>query len=112
MPDIQVKGECTALQQNGPGNFVSNQQSALPAGSISLNYHVVFQKQCGVRNHCNRGDLNVAAEMALQLHDMIITTARTVENEVVHIEENESMDRLHIHTVSHIQYLAKDPEGH
>ena len=35
-PDIKERRECTTLQQNGPGNRVSNQQRTLPLEGNSL----------------------------------------------------------------------------
>jgi len=54
---------------------------------------------------------NTTAEMALQYRDIIITGARTVDKGVVDVEENESWERLKIHTVSLVRYMGKGMEG-
>jgi len=54
---------------------------------------------------------NATAEMALQYCDIIITAARTVDNGVVDVEENESWERLKIHPVPLIRYMGKGTEG-
>jgi len=50
-------------------------------------------------------------EMALQNKDIIITAARIVPKGVVHIEENESRDKLQIYTVPLIWYMGKGTES-
>jgi len=49
--------------------------------------------------------------MALQYCYIIITAARTVDNGVVDVEENESWERLKIHAVHLIWYMGKGTEG-
>jgi hypothetical protein len=53
---------------------------------------------------------NATAEIALQYRDIIITAARTVDNGVLDVEENESCETLKIHTVTLIRYLGKGTE--
>jgi len=53
---------------------------------------------------------NATAEMALQYSDIIITTASTVNKGVEDVEENESWERLKIHTVPLIRYMGKGTE--
>jgi len=55
--------------------------------------------------------LNGTAEMARQSRDIIIAGARTVNKEVIDVEENESWERLKIHTVPLIRYMGKGTEG-
>jgi len=54
---------------------------------------------------------NATAEMALQYRDIIISAVRTLNKGVVDVEENESWERLKIHTVPPIRYMAKGAEG-
>jgi len=54
---------------------------------------------------------NATAEMALLSCDIIITAARTVDKGVVDVEENESWDRLKIHTVPLVRNMEKGTEG-
>jgi hypothetical protein len=54
---------------------------------------------------------NVTAEMAMQYCDIIITAASTVDRGVVDVEENETWERLKIHTVPLVQYMGKGTEG-
>jgi len=49
---------------------------------------------------------NATVEMALQYHNIIITAARTVDNGVVDVEENESWEWLKIHSVPPIRYMG------
>ena len=50
---------------------------------------------------------NATAEMALQYRDIIITAAGMVDNGVVDVKENESLERLKIQTVPLVQYMGK-----
>jgi len=54
---------------------------------------------------------NATAEMALQYRDIIITAARTVDNGVVDVEENESWERPKIHAVPLVRYMGKGTDG-
>jgi hypothetical protein len=54
--------------------------------------------------------LNATAEKALQYRDIFITAVRKVYKEVVDVKENESWDRLKIHTVPLVRYLGKSTE--
>jgi hypothetical protein len=53
----------------------------------------------------------VTAEMALRYHDNISTAARTVDRGVVYVESNECWERIKIHAVSLVRYMAKGTEG-
>jgi len=50
---------------------------------------------------------NATAEMALQIRDITIMAARTVDKGVVDIQENESWSRLKIHAVPLVWYMWK-----
>jgi hypothetical protein len=54
---------------------------------------------------------NATAAMALIYRDVIITAARTVDNGVIDVEENESWERFKIHTVPLVRYMGKATEG-
>jgi hypothetical protein len=54
---------------------------------------------------------NTTAEMALQYRDITITAARTVDNGVLDVEENQSWERLKIHAVPLVRYMGKGTEG-
>jgi hypothetical protein len=54
---------------------------------------------------------NATAAMALIYRDVICTAARTVDKEVIDVEENECWERLKIHTVSIVRYIGKGTEG-
>jgi len=54
---------------------------------------------------------NATSEMPLQCRNIIITAARTVDKGVVDVEENQSCERLMIHTVPLIRYMGKGTEG-
>jgi hypothetical protein len=54
---------------------------------------------------------NATAEMGMRYRDIIITAARTVDREVVHVEENETWERLQIHAVPLVRYIGKGTEG-
>ena len=53
---------------------------------------------------------NATAEMALQYRDIIITAVRTVDEGVVDVEENESVEQLPIHAVPLRWYMGKGTE--
>jgi len=53
---------------------------------------------------------NATEAMAEWYRDIIIIDARTVNKGVVDIEDNESCERLKIHTVPLIQYMGNGPE--
>jgi hypothetical protein len=54
---------------------------------------------------------NATPEIALLYGDIIITSARTVNKGVVDVEQNESLERLKIHTVPLIRYMGKGMKG-
>jgi hypothetical protein len=54
---------------------------------------------------------NATAAMPLQEWDIIITTARKVDNRVVDVEGNESWRGLKIHAVPLIRYMGNGTEG-
>ena len=54
---------------------------------------------------------NATAEMAMRYRNIIITAARTVDKQVVDVEENEIWERLMIHAVPLVQYMGKGTEG-
>jgi hypothetical protein len=49
--------------------------------------------------------------MAPQYHDRIIKAARTVNNGVVDVEENDSLERLKNHAVPLIRHMGKRTAG-
>jgi hypothetical protein len=53
---------------------------------------------------------NATAEMAMQYRDIIFTAARTVNKGVVHVEENETWERLKIHAVPLVWYMGRSTE--
>jgi len=54
---------------------------------------------------------NSTAEIALQYHDIISTTARNVDKVIVDVHVNESWERLQIHAVPFVRYMGKGTEG-
>ena len=54
---------------------------------------------------------NATADMALQYHDILITAARTVNKDIMDVEENESCEKLMIHAVTLIRYTGKGTQG-
>jgi len=55
--------------------------------------------------------LNAPAEMPLQYRDIIIMALMMVDIVVIDVEENESSERLKIHTVTLRQYMGKGTQG-
>jgi hypothetical protein len=53
---------------------------------------------------------NATAEMPVHYHDMIRTTARTVDKLVVDVEETESWECVQIQAVPFIKYMGKGTE--
>jgi hypothetical protein len=49
--------------------------------------------------------------MALICRDVNITTARTVDNSVINIEDNEAWEMLKIHAVPLVRDMGKGREG-
>jgi hypothetical protein len=54
---------------------------------------------------------NEIEQMALQYHDIIFCAARTVDKEVVDVQQNESWEKLKIHTVLLILYGGQGTEA-
>jgi hypothetical protein len=54
---------------------------------------------------------NATAVMALTYGDVIINAAHTVDKGVIDVEENESWERLKVHAVPLVRYMAKGTEG-
>jgi hypothetical protein len=54
---------------------------------------------------------NATAEMSMQYRDIIITVVRTIDRGVVDVEENDTWERLKIHSVPLVRYMGKGTEG-
>jgi len=54
---------------------------------------------------------NATAQMAMWYCDIIITAARPGDRGVVDVKDNETWERLKIHTVPLVQYMGKGTDG-
>jgi len=54
---------------------------------------------------------NATAQMAMRYSDIIITAARTVDRGVVHVEENETSERLQSDAAPLVRYIGRSTEG-